>query len=818
MDSNMTTTIMPLPAADLCVLCDPGMFDFRTTDEVADLSGMVGQERALEAIRFGVGIGNHGYNLFVLGPSGVGKHTAVKHFLQEASAEAPVPQDVCYVNNFVDNYKPRLIRLPAGKGAEFRREMLHLLEELQVAIPSAFESEEYQHALHRIEEGFDQREQEAMRAFAEKSESQQVKLIQRPGEFTFAPIVDNKILNAEDFAKLPRDEQKRIETLIGQLQQELQELLQSTIPQWRRERREQIKQLNYEFTRQAVGGYIDSIRNAYKAYPAILAHLDAVEQDVIENVGLFLRQEGAQLASQEAVHGPLKRYEVNLLVDHSDAIGAPVVYADNPTYPQLFGRIEHVSQMGALVTDFTLIRGGDMHRANGGYLIVDARKLLMQPFAWETLKRMLVAKELKIESLGQSLSLISTVSLEPEPVPMDLKVVLLGDRLLYYMLYEYDPDFGELFKVAADFEDDIERSPENYRLFARLVATLARKHGLDPFDREAVAAVIDYSAREAADHARLSMHMRSIADLMQEANYWAQRRNSRQVGAQDIRHAIDARIERVDRIRDRMQEEIRKGVVHIDTDGTVVGQVNGLTVLELGNFRFSLPARITAVTRLGEGEVVNIEREVDLSGPIHSKGVFILSSYVGMRYLPNQPLSLNASLAFEQSYGGIEGDSASLAELCALLSSLARVGLRQDLALTGSVDQYGNVQAIGGVNEKIEGFFEVCLARGLTGRQGVIIPVSNAAHLMLRPEVIQAAERGEFAIYAVRHVDDVLTLLTGMPAGEPDAEGLFSEDSVNRRIQERLAEFVAIRHVFGGQGREGEGTEVPTLPTSDTSE
>ena len=800
----------PLPAARLCALCDPQQFDFHTTEELEALSGMVGQERALEAIRFGVGIDNHGYNLFVLGPPGVGKQTAVRHFLQEAATQAAAPPDICYVNNFTDSYQPRLIRLPAGLGGRFRREMLHLLEELRTALPSAFESEQYQHALKAIEDEFDQREQHAMREFAARSEAQQVKLIQRPGEFTFAPIYNGKTLDAEGFSRLPRDEQQRLEKLIRGLEQELQDLLQSTLPQWRRERRERIRQLNYEFTRQAVGGYIDSIRNDFRAHPAVLAHLDAVEQDVIENVGLFLRQDSGA-AEEEIQHGPLKRYGVNLLVEHEDGQGAPVVYADNPTYAQLFGRIEHVAQMGALTTDFTLIHPGDLHRASGGYLIIDARRLLLQPFAWETLKRVLESGELKMESLGQSLNLISTVSLEPEPVPMQLKIVLLGDRLLYYLLYEYDPDFGELFKVAADFENDIERSPENHDLFARLIATLVRKHKLAPFDREAVAAVIDYSAREAADHARLSMHMRTLADLMQEAAYYAARRQVDAVGAEDVRSAITARIERVDRLRDRMLDEIRKGVVHIDTEGSVVGQTNGLTVLEPGNFRFSLPVRITAVTRLGEGEVVNIEREVELSGPIHSKGVFILSSYVGMRFLPEQPLSLTASLAFEQSYGGIEGDSASLAELCTLLSSLARLGLRQDLALTGSVDQYGNVQAIGAVNEKIEGFFDLCRARGLTGRQGVIIPASNVPHLMLTPEVGAAAARGEFAVYPVAHVDAALELLIGRPAGTADANGLFAEGSVNRAIQERLAEFVAIRQAFG-QHRD-EPPEVPSLPS-----
>ncbi|MGB8409646.1 MAG: Lon protease family protein, partial [Gallionella sp.] len=472
----------------------------------------------------------------------------------------------------------------------------------------------------------------------------------------------------------------------------------------------------------------------------------------------------------------------------------------NPTYSNLVGRVEHISQFGALVTDFTLIKPGALHRANGGYLLLDIRKVLSQPFAWEGLKRAMQSREIHIESLGQIYSLVSTVSLEPEPIPLDAKIVLFGDRLFYYLLQEYDPEFGELFKVAADFEEQIERNADTHQLYARLIATLARKEVLLPFDRSAVARVIEHSARLADDAERLSTHMRSVADLLREADYWARETGHAAVETADVQRAIDTQIRRQDRLRDRLYEAILRDTLMIDTQGAVRGQVNGLSVIDLGNFVFAQPTRITATTRLGEGELVNIEREVKLSGAIHSKGVLILSSFLASRYARNQPLALSASLVFEQSYGFVEGDSASMAELCALLSNLADVPIRQSLAITGSVNQLGQAQAIGAVNEKIEGFFDICAARGLSGEQGVLMPAANIKHLMLRRDVVEAAQAGRFNIYAVENIDQAVAILTGLPAGEADAKGNYPEGSVNCKVAARLVELTRIRESFAKQG------------------
>lgn len=543
-----------------------------------------------------------------------------------------------------------------------------------------------------------------------------------------------------------------------------------------------------------VAHVIDELRAQYTNLPEVLNFLDAVQRDMILHVDDFRKpDESINISGIPVVaHQTFLNYQVNVLVSNQNSSGAPLVCEDNPTYSNLIGRVEHTSQFGALVTNFTLIKPGALHRANGGYLLLDVHKILMQPFAWDALKRALQTREIRIESLGQMYSLISTVSLEPEPIPLVVKVVLFGDRLLYYLLQAYDPEFNELFKVAADFEEVIDRSIEVQQLYARLIATLVRKESLLPYDRDAVARVIEHSSRLVSDSEKLSMQMRNIADLLREADYWARDAGHATVLAGDVQHAIDTQIHRQDRIRDRLYEAILRGTLMIDTAGAVIGQVNGLAVIELGSFAFAQPTRITATTRLGKGDLINIEREAELSGAIHSKGVLILAAFLAARYAKNQPLALSASLAFEQSYGKIDGDSASLAELCALLSNLAHVPILQTLAITGSVNQLGQAQAIGGVNEKIEGFFDICVARGLTGQQGVLIPVSNVKHLMLRQDVIDAVAKGLFSIYAVENVDQAISLLTGISAGEMDEKGVYPDGTINYLVIERLVELTKI--------------------------
>ena len=793
--------IRPLSARKLCQACKPSQFKFKTTNDLEDLTDVIGQDRAVEAIQFGIGIQREGYNLFALGPSGTGKRTTIGQFLDLKSAAEPIPPDWIYVNDFEKPHKPCAIKLPSGQGVLLRDDMEELIEELQTAIPAAFESEDYRTRKQEVEEEFKERQDQAFAEVQKKAQERNVSLIRTPVGLAFAPMQDGEVVSPEEFQKLPEKERKQVEGEIGGLQEQLQEVIYQ-VRQWEREAREKMKDLDREVAMFAVGHFIDSLRQKYASLQEIVDYLNAVQEDVIENVDEFRKTEEAPqimgIPLPPSLTGaPLfRRYQVNVIIDHSKSEGAPVIFEEHPTFNNLIGRVEHIAQMGALVTDFNLIKPGALHRANGGYLIVDARELLLQPYAWDGLKRVLRSRELRIESLGQALSLVSTVSLEPEPIPLDVKVILIGERLLYYLLYQYDPDFGELFKVEVDFNEEMERSPEANQLYARLIATLARRNDLRPFDRGAVAQIITRGARMAGDAEKVSVHLLSVSDLLREADYWAGEVGHKVVRASDVKRAIKAQIYRSDRVRERVQEEIQRGTILIDTQGERVGQVNGLAVLMLGNFAFGQPSRITARVSMGSGKVVDIEREVELGGPIHSKGVLILSSFLSSRYAPKHPLSLSASLVFEQSYGGVEGDSASMAELCALLSALAEVPIKQSLAITGSVNQHGEAQPIGGVNEKIEGFFDVCNARGLTGEQGVIIPTSNVQHLMLRPDVVEAVKVGQFQIYAIETVDQAIELLTGVPAGRRSRTGDFTEGSVNQRAEARLIDLAETQRDF----------------------
>jgi lon-related putative ATP-dependent protease len=567
-------------------------------------------------------------------------------------------------------------------------------------------------------------------------------------------------------------------------------------PRWQRELRNEIKKLNRETAILAVEHLIEELQSQYQDVAEIHEYLDQVQNDVVDNVEEFLRQDDRNMVLKNDTDdiAAYRRYRVNLLVDHSKSKGAPVTYEDIPVYQNLLGRVEHYSHMGTLITDFSLIKPGALHKANGGYLMLDAAKVLMEPFAWEGLKRALKAREIRIQSLGEMYGMISTVSLEPETIPLNVKVVLIGDRFIYYLLQTYDPEFCELFKVAADFDVEIGRSTENTQLYARLVATLAKKQELQPFDKGAVARVLEYASRLAEDAEKLSTHMRSVSDLLTEADYFAERDKCKLVLRKHVQQAVDARIRRTDRYRNKIYEEIERGTILIETEGEKIAQVNGLSVIDLGDFVFAQPSRITATVHLGDGTVVDIEREVELGGPIHSKGVLILSAFISGRYAHNKPFALSASVTFEQSYGMIEGDSASVGELCALLSAVAEAPINQSLAVTGSVNQHGEVQAIGAVNEKIEGFFDVCREKGMTGNQGVLVPASNVEHLMLRHDVVKAVEEGRFHIYPIAHVDQAIELLTGVAAGEPDKEGKYAKGTINDKIEERLAQLAEIKH------------------------
>jgi lon-related putative ATP-dependent protease len=781
-----------LSPAELRRSTDPTSLGFATTADLADTDDVVGQDRAADAVRFAIGMRRDGYNLYALGPEGIGKQHVIRAFLERQAADDPVPDEWAYVHRFGDHQRPRALRFPVGRASALRVRMERLVEELRAIIPAAFEASEYRERRSAIEEALKHRRDSAFEAFDKLARASAIGLVRTPVGVGLAPVRADELLDPDQFRALPAEEQRLAREALATFGDRLKELLLQ-MPAWERETREELRKLDRETSGRAVGHLVDEVRQEFADLPAVMEYLAEVERDVIESADEFIAaaapQESGIPASLRAAlaEAPnFRRYQVNVLVDRQDAAGAPVVYEDHPTQPNLIGRVEHVSQLGALTTDFTLIRAGALHRANGGYLIIDARKLLMEPYAWEELKRVLRAREIRIESLGETMGLVSTVSLEPEPIPLEVKVVLVGDRRIYHALAELDPDFLELFKVPADFEERADRTPEMDLRYARLLATIGRREGLRPLEAGAVARALDEAARRSGDAAKISTQMRSLTDLVREADHWAGEAGRPAVAAGDVDRSIEAQQRRAGRLRDLVLEEIAAGTVVIDVTGESIGQVNGLSVVQLGETTFGQPSRISASVRLGRGEVVDIEREVDLGGPIHSKGVLILSGFIGGRYAERAPLAFHASLVFEQSYGGVEGDSASLAEACALLSAIARLPLRQDLAITGSIDQHGVVQAVGGINEKIEGFFDVCAARSLTGRQGVIIPATNVRHLMLRQSVIDAVATGTFGVYPVRSVDDAMELLTGKPAGEVADGGEYPDGSVNAHVADRL--------------------------------
>jgi predicted ATP-dependent protease len=795
---------------DLLRRCDPDTLPCATSQELPDIDTALGQDRAVEAVRFGLAMPRRGHNLYAMGPPGLGQRALLGRLLREAAAARPAPDDACYVFNFATPHRPTLLRLPTGRAPALRRDMAQLVEDLRAGIPAAFEADDYQHRREGLERALAERQDQAIGAIGERARGRGVALLRTPTGFGFAPLAGDAVMPPGEYQHLPPAQRKPIEDAMAELQQELEAVIEQ-IPQWRREAQRQLRELDRQVTQQVVGSLIAEIRETWEAIAAVRDHLEAVRNDVLDHVEAFqMPRDGdnpallaVAMARGEPAEALCARYSVNVLVHHADGSGAPVVCEDHPTHDNLVGRIEHESQMGMMITDFTLIRSGALHRANGGYLVIDALRLLAQPLAWEALKRAMRAGEIRTESLAQALGLISTVSLAPEPVPLDLKVVLIGDRRLHQLLHAYDPDFAELFKVAVDFDEDMPRGPDADPRYARLIATLARREALRPIERAGLARLVEHASRLASDSARLSLEHARLTDLMLEADHLAAVAGEAVTALAHVDAAIAARERRGERLRERLREEALRGRLLIDTAGARIGQVNGLSVIRLGSDDFGTPMRITASVRLGAGGVLDIEREARLGGPLHAKGVLILGGYLAGRYCADRPLSLSARLVFEQSYGAIDGDSASLAELCALLSAIAGTPIRQALAVTGSVNQHGDVQAVGGVNEKIEGWFRLCRDRGLDGAQAVIVPTANRDDLMLDRAVREAARAGLFHVLAVASIDEAISLLTGQPAGRRDAAGIFPRDSVNGRIEARLARLAERDRSFGGASARG---------------
>ncbi len=780
-----------LKPEDLRAVCDPAALPFRSTDELPPLDGMIGQERALTATTFGIGVRYEGYNLFVLGPPATGKTTAMQRLLTRAAHDQPLPSDWCYVHNFADSYRPTAIEVPAGRGRELRDEMTRLVEECKARLPRAFEGEEFERQKSQILEDLSHRQEAELAKLDETARAAGCVILRTPTGLGVAPAPQGKPLSPDEFAALPESERERLAASAGALEEEVENALRR-LRQLERDARDAHEKLVSDVAAGATRQLIRELRERFAGLDALQRYLDHVEKDLVAHAEEFRTAvEGKPaLPFLPAPGAFLDRYRVNVLVDRSGQQGAPVVFEQNPTHGNLVGRIEHRAHFGTLVSDFTLIKAGALHRANGGYLILEAKDVFRNFQAWESLKKALKSRSVRIEEPLEEFRMITGAGLAPAPIPLAVKVVLIGSPLYYYVLYNLDEDFGELFKVKVDFDDSLPRTPETELLYARFVGSVCREDGLRPIAADGVAKLIEHGSRMIAHQGRLSSRLGAILDLVRDAVFYAEQRGHPRVTAEDVSHAIAQKVYRANLIEERIGRTIAEGTLLIATDGEEVGQVNGISVLATGDHAFGRPSRITVRTFSGEPGVVDIEREAKLGGPIHSKGVMILTGFLAGRFARERPLALSASITFEQHYEEVEGDSASSAELLALLSSLAGIPLTQAIAVTGSVNQRGDIQPVGGINEKIEGFFDVCRARGLDGRQGVLIPAANVRHLMLREDVVQAVRDGRFHIHAVSTVDASIEVLSGRPAGERGPDGAFPEGSFNAAVERTLAENV----------------------------
>lgn len=795
----MQKKCLPLTEAQLYHVCDLNLLNFETTDELASLAEPLGQDRAMEALNFGLDMPHAGYNIFVTGSTGLGKHTLIERLLRNRSRNYSPADDWCYVNNFDHPQQPMVLQLRAGDGRRLRQNVQQLVEYLVQAIPETLQSDELQARIQELQTDYTERRHQAFATAESHAQEYHIILKKTPTGYTLLPELDGEILSQEAFSQLSEVQREHIDADLKALRQELNQISRD-IPVWQRQNQQSIKELQRDAVAITINQVFLELEQKFGAYPSVIDYLQKFKQDLIDNIDRFqqILNSLAEENKSEKVAEYFTEYQVNLLVDNSDVEGLPVVYEDNPTVSNLLGRVEHLSHAGTLFTNFMLIKPGALHRANGGYLVLDAARLVGRPLLWDSLKRALRSSQIRIQSLEQMMSLATTTTIEPQVVTLDLKVVLCGNRMLYYLLKYYDPEFSLLFKVQADFSEELLWDKTSMKLYARLIKTEQDRERLLPLSREAVALVIEYSSRMMADQEKLSLHMNWLTDLLRDADYWSRQREDKVITAETVEAAVVARRRRVSYLKERSQESVLRGVRKIDTEGFVVGQINALSVVSVGDHPFGQPSRITATIRLGDGQILDIERAVELGGSIHSKGVMILSGFLGERYGQSQPLSLSASLAFEQSYGGVEGDSASAAELCTLLSAIGQIPLKQSVAITGAVNQHGLIEAVGGINEKIEGFFEICQARQLKGEHGVIIPAANIPHLMLREDVRAAVREHQFHIWAIEHVDQAMTLLTNFSIGE-QVNGEYPAMSVNGKVSERLCELNQLRQQFSGK-------------------
>ncbi len=801
----MSAADCKLPVEKLRWMCDEGQFSFTTTDELEELEGTLGQERALKSIDFGLDMQGSGFNLFLAGDPGTGRATTIRGILKKRAAQESPPQDWCYVNNFRAPDNPISLSLPVGRGSELAVDMGELLDGVRTDIPKALDSKEYENNRASIVSEFQEKNGELFGALEKEAVKKGFALQRTVSGLVMVPQKEGRNYTQEEYEALDSEARELLDSVGSDLTEQLNDVLRQ-VRENEKGAKDALVQLDRDLGLAAVGHHIEPLKEKYAEFPKVIAYLDAVLEDIVLNLEDFKPQTpqpspipGLKLPHQEP---SFERYEVNVFVDNRETVGAPVVFETNPTYNNLFGRIEHVMQMGGVATtNFTLIKPGALQRANGGYLIIDAREVLINPFAWDAMKRCIRSGEIRIEDVLEQYRFMTVASLKPEPVPLQSKIIMIGSPWIYYLLFYLEPDYRKFFKVKADFDSRIARTPDIMREYALFVASHCRNEKLLPFHKSGVAGLLEHSARIVEDQGRLSSQFMEIADLIREASYWARKEESGHVTREIVQRAVREKTYRSNRVEERLQEMFDDGTILCDTDGSEVGQINGLSVMTIGDYMFGRPSRVTARTFLGKAGMVNIEREVKLSGPIHDKGVMILTGYLGGKYAQDQPLAMSASICFEQSYEGVEGDSASSTELYALLSALAEVPVRQGIAVTGSVNQLGKVQPIGGVNFKIEGFFAVCKAKGLTGEQGVMIPRSNERHLMLNDEVVEAVRGGQFNIWSVESIDQGIEILTGVPAGERQEDGSWPEGTINCLVDRRLARMIErMKAATKGQG------------------
>jgi len=796
---SQSKRLEPLSVSELSWHCSPAQFEFTSTADLPPLEGTIGQDRALTAIEFGLGMEHAGFNIFILGEPGSGRASTIKKILNTRASKQPVPDDWCYVHDFNSPDKPTAFSLPPGVGASLRDDVEELVTQLAEEVPKLFESKEYEQQKNKISGEYEDRHKALFQELEEEAGRQGFMLQRTVSGLVLVPVQEDHALSQQEYDELP--DEKRDE--IDRKGNELHEMLNDVMRQVRdseKEMRKAIDEMEQEMLLYTLGHHFEELEDKYEKHEAILRHFEGCKKDIVD------RLEELRPGSQQVTIGNMRiggqqdfsfeRYRINLFLENGNSQGAPVVYESNPTYFNLFGRVEHVIQMGNANTNFTMIKPGALHRASGGYLILDCREVLINMFTYEALKRCIRNGEIRIEDITEQFRFFATVTLKPEAIPLDCKIILIGPPQLYYLLYRLDPDFRKYFKVKADFDRQMHNTWENIQQYALFIASKCNEEGLRHFEPDGVARTVEFSCRLIEDQRKLSSQFLAIADLIREAGYYAKRHDRQLVSGADVELAIESRIYRSNKVEERIQELIEEKTLLVDTDGEVTGQVNGLTVYQLGDFSFGRPARVTVRTFLGKSGVVNIEREAKLSGSIHDKGVLILTGFFGARFAQDYPLSIAASICFEQSYGGVDGDSASTTELYALLSSLAEAPIRQGLAVTGSVNQLGQVQAIGGVNEKIEGFYAVCKAQGLTGKQGVIIPRANVNNLMLKSEVRAAVEKGSFRVWAIEHVDEGIELLTGISAGERMPDGSWTPGSINARVDKHLKEMAESARKF----------------------